>query len=165
VNNRGQQQEIAMIDTPQIAQSAQQRTAAIHVTIARSEIQQVFRPAVSELTAALGEQGIGATGPLFAHYLKMPGEEFDLEVGLPVDKAVKASGRVYASELPAMKVARTIYRGPMEGLGAAWGELRSWIAANGHTGQPFAWEHYLVGPDKDPDPSKWQTELNWPLAD
>jgi hypothetical protein len=32
-----------MIDTPQIVQSPKQRTAAIHVTGPRSEMQQVFR--------------------------------------------------------------------------------------------------------------------------
>jgi effector-binding domain-containing protein len=154
-----------MIDTPLIVQCVQQRTAAIRVTKPRNEIGQVFPAAVSELMAALRSQGIGAIGPLLSYHLKLPTEVFDFEIGVPVDRDVKASGRVFSSELPAAKVARTVYHGPMEGLGAAWAELRTWMTANGYTAQPLMWESYLVGPAANPDPSTWQTELNWPLAD
>jgi effector-binding domain-containing protein len=154
-----------MIDTPQIARSAKQRTAAIPVTIARAEIGKVFPLAVGELLAAMREQGIEPAGPLFSYHLKMPGEVFELEIGFPVDADVRASGRVVAGALPALRVARTIYRGPMEGLGAAWGELKAWVAANGLATRPFIWENYLVGPGDTPQASSWQTELNWPLAD
>lgn len=152
-----------MINTPHIVESPQQRTAAIHVTIARNEIEQVFPAAVNELMAALREQGIGPTGPLLSYHLKMPSDVFDFEIALPVDRDVEANGRVVASEVPAMKVARSVYLGPMEGLGSAWGELRNWVAANGHVAKPLMWERYLVGPDSTPDPAQWQTELNWPL--
>jgi effector-binding domain-containing protein len=154
-----------MIDTPQIVQSPQQRTAAIHVTIARAEIQQVFAPAVKELLTVLDEQGIKPIAPLVSYHLKMPSDVFDFEIALPVGAEVKPSGRVTASELPAMRVARSVYRGPMEGLGSAWGELRNWVVANGHTGKALMWESYLVGPDRESDPSKWQTQLNWPLEE
>ena len=154
-----------MIDAPQIVQSAPQRTASIHVTVPSSQIRDVFSPACQELGAALAAQGIAPAGKLFSYHLQMPGQTFDLEIGLPVDKAVAPAGRVKASELPSMKVARTVYHGNMEGLGAAWGELGAWVKANGHRTQPFLWEFYLVGADANTDPSKWQTELNWPLAD
>jgi effector-binding domain-containing protein len=152
-----------MIDTPQVVQSQRQRTAAIHVTIPRSEIEQVFPPTVNELLAVMREQGISPNGPLASYHLKMPSDVFDFEIAFPVERDITPSGRVASSELPAMQVARSVYRGPMEGLGSAWGELRNWVEANGHTGKPLMWERYLVGPDSTPDPAKWQTELNWPL--
>ena len=154
-----------MIDTPHIVQSAQLRTAAVPVVVPRSEIQQVFPPAVNELLAAMREQGIEPAGPLFSYHRKMPSEVFDMEIGFPVDDDVKVSGRVVASTLPALKVVRTIYRGPMEGLASAWGELKNWAVAEGLATRPFIWENYLVGPGNTPDPSAWQTELNLPLAD
>ena len=46
---------------------------------------------------------------------------------------------------------------------AAWGEFNAWIAANGHTPAQNLWECYVAGPEKDPDPSTWRTELNRPL--
>ena len=154
-----------MIDTPQIARSAQQRTAVIPLTVARAEIGQAFAPAVGELLAAMREQDIEPAGPLFSYHLKMPGDVFEMEIGFPVDADVQASGRVVAGALPALRVARTIYRGPMEGLGAAWDELNTWIAQNALVTRPFIWENYLVGPGNNAQASTWQTELNWPLAD
>lgn len=154
-----------MIDTPHIVQSAQLRTAAVPVVVRRSEIQQAFPPAVNELLAVIREQGIEPAGPLFSYHRKMPNDLFDMEIGVPVDADVKPSGRVVAGTLPALKVVRTIYRGPMEGLGAAWGEMKAWLEAQGLATRPFIWENYLVGPGHTPDPSVWQTELNWPLAD
>ena len=65
--------------------------------------------------------------------------------------------------LPAVKVARTVYQGGYEGLGGAWGELMRWIEAQGHTAATDLWECYLAGPESGPDPSAWRTELNRPL--
>ena len=89
---------------------------------------------------------------------------FDFEIGVPVTAPVAASGRVKAGHLPATTVARTIYHGPYEGLGGAWGEFDAWIAANGHTPRPDLWECYVVGPEASPDPANWRTQLNRPLS-
>ena len=76
---------------------------------------------------------------------------------------VAPSGRVQPGLLAGRKVLRTVYRGGYENLGAAWGEFETWIAANGHTTAPDLWESYLTGPDLDPDPATYTTELNHPL--
>ena len=153
-----------MIDAPQLVQTSARRTAVIHLTVPATEIRNVMGPAVNELMAVLAAQGIKPAGPRFSHHLKMPGAVFDLEVGVPVDSAVAPVGRVTGGELPATTVARTVYHGGMEGLGAAWGELGAWVAANGHQTRSYLWEYYVAGPENDPDPAAWKTELNWPLA-
>ncbi|HEU4365434.1 MAG TPA: AraC family transcriptional regulator, partial [Candidatus Krumholzibacteria bacterium] len=67
-------------------------------------------------------------------------------------------------ELPAAKVVRTVYHGDYEGLGNAWGEFEKLIAAEGHKTAADLWECYVAGPETGPDPAKWRTELNRPLA-
>jgi effector-binding domain-containing protein len=84
-------------------------------------------------------------------------------LGVKVSTPVKATGRVMAGELPAAKVARTVYSGSYEGLPAAWGEFNTWIKANGHEQGDNLWEVYSVGPQSTPDPAGWRTELNRPL--
>ena len=95
----------------------------------------------------------------------MPGAEFDFEISVPVAAPVAAAGRVKPGRLPATTVARTVYRGPYEGLGAAWAEFSAWITASGRTPAPQLWECYVAGPESSPDPSAWRTELNRPLLD
>ena len=135
--------QISTLDTPQIIQTAAQPTAIIHLTIPREEIQNAMGPGISELMAAVSAQGIAPAGPWFTHHLRMNPDIFDFEISVPVKAPVTAVGRVKPSQWPAMKVARTTYHGPYEGLGDAWGEFGEWIEANGHTPAADLWECYV----------------------
>lgn len=152
-----------MIDQPQIVETQEQSTAVIRLTVPRAEIKSVMGPAIAEVMGALAAQGVAPAGPVFSHHFTMTPDVFDFEVGVPVSGAFSETGRVKASQLPAATVARTIYRGGYEGLGAAWGELGKWIASEGHQPAGNLWERYLAGPESSTDPATWQTELNRPL--
>src|SRR5258706_6155505 len=143
-----------MIATPQIIDTNVQETAVIRLTVPRSEMMKVFGPAVGELMAALAAQGVEPVGAVFAHHLKMSPDTFDFELGVKVSAPVKAAGRVKPGQLPAAKVARTIYSGPYEGLPSAWGEFDKWMKANGHEQAANLWELYSVGPHSTSDPAQ-----------
>ena len=66
--------------------------------------------------AAVAAQGIAVCGPWFTHHRRMPSEVFDFEIGVPVATTIAAAGRVKPSQWPALRVARTVYHGPYEGL-------------------------------------------------
>lgn len=153
-----------MIDPPEIAQSPSALTAVIHLTVPRSEIQQVMGPGIQEVMATLAAQGIAPTGPWFTRHFRFDPATFDFEISVPVGRPVTPSGRVRPSTRPAARVARTVYHGPYEGLGAAWGELKGWIGERRLVEAPTLWEVYLTDPSADPDPATWRTELNQPLA-
>ncbi len=153
-----------MLEAPHVTQSTVQLAAAIRLTVRREAIRNVMGPGLHELMAVLAEQGIAPTGPWFTHHLRMDPEIFDFEICVPVATPVAAVGRVQPGQLPATKVARTVYVGPYEGLGDAWGEFDAWIKANGHTSGPDLWEIYLAGPESSADPAAWRTELNRPLS-
>jgi effector-binding domain-containing protein len=154
-----------MLDTPQIVKTTAQQTAVIRLTISRAEIQKVMGPAIGELMTAVAAQGIAPAGPVYSYHFRMDPDTFDFEVGVPVATPVAAAGRVKSGQLPAATVARTVYRGPYEGLGPAWCEFETWIKANGHKPAPNLWECYVAGPESSPDPTAWRTELNRPLVD
>ena len=153
-----------MLETPRIVQTDAQATAIIHLTIPREEIQNVMGPGITELMAVVAAQGVTPAGPWFSHHLTMQPETFDFEISVPVAAPIIAAGRVKPGEWPSTLVARAVYRGGYEGLGAAWGELDAWIGANGHVSGPELWECYVAGPESSPDPASWRTELSRPLA-
>lgn len=153
-----------MIDKPQIVQTDSQATAFIHLTIPRGEIQNAMGPGISEVMAAVAAQGITPTGPWFTHHLRMDPATFDFEICVPVPRPVTPTGRVRAGQRPAARVARTVYHGPYEGLGEAWGEFTAWIEAEGLTPADDLWEVYLAGPESGSDPAAWRTELNRPFV-
>src|SRR6185503_5941656 len=108
-----------MIETPRIVQTSELRVAQVHVTVAREKIREVMGPGIQEVYGALAAQGIPPSGPWLTHHLKTPDATFDLEICVPVAEDVRPVGRVRPGQLPAMKVARTVYQGPYEGLGEA----------------------------------------------
>lgn len=152
-----------MLDTPQIIQTTPQATAFIRLTIPRPQMPAVFGPAVQELLAVLGAQGVAPVGPVFAHHLRIAPEVFDFELGLPVAVPVTAAGRVQPGRRPPARSAQTVYHGPYEGLPAAWEEFMRWVAARGLQPAEDVWETYVTGPHSHPDPADWRTELRRPL--
>ena len=152
-----------MLETPRIVETAERLTAVIRLTVPSSEVRNVMGPGIKEVMDVIAAQGIAPAGPWLTHHLRRPGETFDFEICVPVSEPVKPEGRVRPGRWPAMKVARAVYRGPYEGLGAAWGEFGGWIAANGHSPADDLWEQYVIGPESGPDASGYRTELNRPL--
>ena len=122
-----------MSPDPEIVDSPAQRIAVIHLTIPREEIRHAMDPGIQELMATVAAQGIIPTGPWLSHHLRTDPKVFDFEIAVPVPSDVTPKGRVTMSELPAARVARTVYEGPYEGLGAAWSKFDKWVADNGHT--------------------------------
>ena len=153
-----------MLDTPRILQTTTQHIASIRLTVPWADMMKVMGPGLAELNAAVEAQGVAVTGPWLSHHFRKPTDTFDFEICLPVVAPIVAAGRVQPGTLQARKVARTVYHGGYEGLGNAWGEFRSWLAANNHTTADDFWECYRVGPEAGSDATKWQTELTWPLV-
>lgn len=154
-----------MLDTPEIVEATAAPAAVIHLIIPRDRIQQEMGPAINEVFATIGAQGIAPAGPLFDHHFAMDESTFDFEVGVPVASRVAATGRVVSGELPGgTRVARAVYRGGYEGLGGAWGEFDAWLNANGHHAGRDLWEVFVKGPETGPDESAWETELYRPLV-
>ncbi len=123
-----------MIDKPKIVRTEAQPAAVIQVTVAKDKIREVMGPGLKELRDTLAAQGIE-----------------------PIAAPIKPQGRVKPGELPALTAARTVYHGGYEGLGTAWGELMSWIKAEGHVAASSLWEVYL-------EERPCRTELTRPLV-
>ena len=152
-----------MLTTPEIVVTDVQPTAVIRLTVPRSEIQAVMGPGFQELMEVLTAQNIEPVGSWFTHHLRMDADTFDFELGVPIAAPLTPAGRVHSGQLPAATVARSVYSGPYEGLGAAWMEFDAWIVEASHTPDTNLWEIYVVGPETSPNPADWRTELYRPL--
>jgi len=152
-----------MIDDPKIVRTEEQNAAVIRLTIPREEMQSAMGPAIREVLATVAAQGLAPLGPVFAHHFRMDPKTFDFEVGVPVAKGITPNGRVKPGKLPAAEVARAVYRGPYEGLPAAWQKFDAWVAAENRVPAKNLWESYVAGPESGPDSKNWRTELNRPL--
>lgn len=105
-----------MIEEPQITESTEQPAGVIHLTVPRYQMLEAFTSAVHELMDVLEDRGVEPRGSDFAHHLEIDPEVFDFEVGVPVAEEIGEEGRVKPGRLSAATVARTVYKGPYDGL-------------------------------------------------
>lgn len=150
-----------MISTPEVTTTKEVITAAIPLVIPGRDMPKYMDPAIQEIIKTLNGQGLQIAGPMFSYHHRRPSDTFDFEIGFPVSKAIKEEGRVINSKLPAVKVVRSVYTGPYEGLAQAWPALQKWVRENGHGENGKFWEAYLTNPDEVKDPKDYKTELNW----
>ena len=138
--------------------------------------------AFPELFGWLGERGIGLSGAPFIRMLEVDhdGEPLELEVGVPVPEAVRGDGPVRAGSLPAGRWLTLLHTGPYRSetepdLLGAHARLQRWCIENGvgdtrgatdrGWALPGSVDHFIVGPDSEPDFAKWQTELAYLTAE
>lgn len=158
-----------MIEAPYIVETDGATAAVVHLSMPRTDLPKVVPGAIAELLKEIAAQGLAPQGPMFMHHLTMSADTFDVEVGFPIARAISPTGRVKPGALPAVKVARTIYQGPYEGLFGAWDAFGKRLEREGLLDRArfkradTLWESYLVGPGSTNDASQWRTELNLPL--
>ncbi len=151
-------------DPPQLVTVDATTTATVRGVVATAELAGFFDRAFTALNEVLAAQGVAPVGPAFGLYRGPLGETADVEVGFPVDGAVRPERDVRPSTLPGGRVARLVHAGGFDGLSTSWERLGSWIAERGLTPGEVVWEVYLTEPSPKMDPDELRTQLNWPVA-
>jgi effector-binding domain-containing protein len=162
---------------PRIEDRAEQPYLGIAARVA-SEAE--FRSAVDggfpELFGSLDDSDVRPSGPPFIRYLELDSDSqpVEFEVAVPVVSPAPGGGRVRAGTLPAGRYVTLLHVGPYNSadapdLGDARAALLGWAedrgvqlaSARGDTGTTYeaCVEHYLTDASREPDWSKWETEL------
>lgn len=149
------------VSSPEIISTSEMAMAVIPLVIPREDMASHMDPAIREIVTTVGRQGVALEGPRVAYHRRRPTETFDFELGFPVARPVEPQGRVKNSVLPAVKVARTVYKGPYDGLPEEWHALQAWVQENGLGADGRFWETYLNNPAEVADPNDYETELTW----
>jgi hypothetical protein len=162
---------------PKIEERPQQPYAGIAADVDNeAEFRQAVDRSVPELFGWLGRRGITPDGPPFIRYLEVSGDGQPLrfEFCAPTAEAPPAEGPVRAGTLPAGSYLTYLHVGPythaeVDDLADARSLLSDWAEREGVTlessesARGTAYEanveHYLTDASREPDWSKWQTEL------
>jgi effector-binding domain-containing protein len=165
-----------MSHQPQVQQRAAQPYAAIPMTVTMDTISEAVDQAFPELFGWLAAHGVAAAGPPFIRYLVIDmAAELEIELAVPVATAVAGSGQVRPGVLPEGRYAVLRHTGSYDGLIAANAALQHWATEHGVTFDTWeapggsAWrsrvEHFLTDPSKEPDPSKWETDIAYLIGE
>ena len=109
------------------------------------------------------ENGGAFIGQPFARYGMLSEGTFDMEAGAPVAEHVEETDQIKQSTLPAGPAAKLTHLGPYETLGDAHKAVHEWLEENDREAAGNPWEIYVTDPEKEPDNTKWVTEVYYPL--
>ncbi len=132
---------------------AQRPTAVIAATTTWEEFPALWQRLLDQVYAHLREHGAARQGPNVMFYKDQVPR---VEVGVELVSPCPPGGPVIRSHLPAGRVARTVHRGPYEGLGAAHDAVARWCAAHG---LPLAGPRWEVYGDWHDDPAQLETDV------
>jgi hypothetical protein len=135
-----------------------------------------------ELFGWLEQNGVEPTGPPFIRYLELDerDEPREIELGVPVGSVPALDGQLQPGVLPAGRYVTLLHVGPYTSaeepdLASARAELLRWAgeqaikleSSRSERGTEFhaCVEHYLTDPSREPDSSKWETELAYLTAE
>lgn len=159
-----------MITEPEFKEREEVPYVAIRTVVPMKEIAQRVPPLIPKVYEWLDARGHDPAGPLFFRYLRIDdGNQLDLEVGVPLTEKIDGDDRIQPGSFPAGGYAVARLKGPYDDLPKAWSAFEAWREREGvaeqaeitqdGTRRGTRAEHYLVGPNENPDPQQWETEL------
>jgi effector-binding domain-containing protein len=152
-----------------------QPSAAVRLTLQMPDFDlgPVFARWLPAVAGRIAEVGGQIGGPAFGRYHQFGPDVVDVEIGFVTATAGEGleplaglpEGRIGRSELPGGWVARTVHRGPYDGLPPVYDALHDWIHEQpGFDDGPGPWEEYLDAPEPGADMANVRTAVVWPLV-
>ncbi|MDI9645002.1 MAG: GyrI-like domain-containing protein [Candidatus Verstraetearchaeota archaeon] len=120
-----------------------------------------------ELANFLQSKGGMMTGPPFSFYHSWDDQKVVVEVGFPTAALVEGEGeeegRLKPIALPGGKAVTGIHVGPYDRIGETYKRMMDWMAERKLRSKGMMWESYLTDPEKEGDPSKYMTQIFFPV--
>lgn len=127
------------------------------------EIADVMGPAFGEIMHVIATNGGQVAGAPFSIWYEWEDEIMEFDNAIPVDKSIKGTDRVIPIKTYQGKTAFVSHMGEYSSTHYSWGSLENYIKENGLETNGSPYEVYITDPETEPDPSKWITELYWPI--
>lgn len=139
------------------------RVAAIRANASSEELGEKFAELFPAVFGHLTEQGVTEIGAVCAVYHTMDEHQMELSAGIEIGPGVEPAEPLEVVELDAGQAAQVDHFGPYDQLGSAHAAVGPFLADQGRIPARGPIERYITDPEAEPDPSKWHTEVIWPL--
>ncbi len=118
----------------------------------------------SSLMGYIAAKRAEITGPPYCVYYSWDPEGYTvMEAGVPVDKKLAGKMNIKGTMSPGGKAIKVLYVGPYEGLESIYLAMDKYVKINNMEIAGGPWEVYLTDPSTEPDSSKWQTMVYFPV--
>ncbi len=119
------------------------------------------------LMVVVGKQNLEITGHAFSrcHEYNEADGSMKFVVGVPVKSQGTAENEVVPQSYPVIKAVAAVHTGPYEALYGSYEKIEQQIKEKELNVAQVAWEFYLTDMEKEPDNTKWQTLIAFPLVE
>lgn len=117
----------------------------------------------SRISEVIKKKKLKISGVPFSVFHSYTPELFDVEIGIPVDKLIPLNGDVKSQVYPATRVAMASYFGPYESTAVVYEAIEKYMKDKSLVASGGPWEEYITDPANEPDTSKWQTDIFYPI--
>jgi effector-binding domain-containing protein len=117
----------------------------------------------ARISSTVRKNKLQVVGSPFAIYHYYSQQLIDFEAGLPVNKLITPGTEIISAKLPHTKAVKTTFWGSYTQTGSAYTRIENYISTNRLEIKGSPWEVYLTDPLNQPDTSKWQTDIYYPV--
>ena len=147
----------------EIREGAPQRLLVKKTTCAHKDIGPAFGAAIHSVGQCFRTSGAKMASMPIAVYLNWRKSDCDMAVGCKVEGDVKLAENCEWLDVPGGRHAVATHFGHYNGLPETHTTLRHWCADNNWEIAGPCWEAYPTDPGTEPDSSKWQTGVYYPV--
>jgi effector-binding domain-containing protein/uncharacterized protein YndB with AHSA1/START domain len=118
-----------------------------------------------ELMKALGKAKVEMTGPAIALYPKWDetAKQMEMVCALPVAEGAKVPAKYKVMQNPGGKAVKAVHKGSYDNMMATHEQIMQYIGYKKLEINGAPWEVYVTDPMMEKDPSKWVTEIYYPV--
>jgi effector-binding domain-containing protein len=142
-----------------------QRLLVKKTTCAHKDIGPAFSAAIRSVGECVKTSEAKMASAPVAVYLNWRTSDCDMAVGFQVEGNITLAQGCEWLDLPGGPHAVASYFGSYDGLPETHETMHNWCAANGKQLSGSCWESYPVDPGSEPDASKWQTDVHYPVRE
>jgi AraC family transcriptional regulator len=137
--------------------------ACIAASTTPAGVSKELRRILPEIGRYIQRHGLQAIGQPLSRYYRYDAAGVEMDAGIRVAGGAEGDGAVEIRELPGGDVACAVHVGPYTTLKETYDDLERWIAQRGRAPRDAPWEVYVTDPGAEPDSSRWETEIYWPV--
>lgn len=158
---------VAKTGVIELLETQPQAIIAIKDSVHMDDYSSFYEKSYGAIMAYMGRNSIQSTGyPIsVTHYWDSAGASV-IEAAMPVAEVLEVPDNengMYSRMMEGSQVLKVSHWGPYETVGMSYEALEAYMMENSleENGPPY--EVYITDPASEPDPSKWETQIVWPV--
>lgn len=130
-----------------------------------AEIGPAMGKAYKEIIDYLSKEEIKVSGKPFSIYYNSESDDFDILAALPIENEIESAINFETGVLPAGHAAMISHFGNYINLPATYHIIRDWLEDENYQIIGNSWEVYISDPGSEPDSTKWETQIFFPIRE